>query len=276
MVQTAAYRDILEAFHERSIIPDDETPSGAIATTAGRAIFNYHMPPELRFINEVLDKGKLNDLVAACYKRLGPEATVEVVDTIKDIGFRYATISGTTIAVSDIHVPETKDEVIGRTSTEVEEAERQYRRGLITEDEKYNKVVELWTHATDTLTHQVQQLLDPREGLGAMSRSGATKGGVQPIRQLAGMRGLMADPSGRIIALPIRSNFREGLTALEYFLSTHGARKGLADTALRTADAGYLTRRLVDVAQDVIIMEEDCGTAAGIWLLKADAEAMAG
>ena len=270
----AAYRDILKSFQDRAIIPDDETSSGVIDTTVGRAIFNYYMPSELRFINDVLDKGRLNDLVASCYKRLGSEVTVTVVDTIKDIGFRYATISGTTIAVSDIRVPETKEAVIGRTSAEVEKAERQYRRGLITEDEKYNKVVELWTHATDTLTHQVQELLDPREGLGAMSKSGATKGGVQPIRQLAGMRGLMADPSGRIIALPIRSNFREGLTALEYFLSTHGARKGLADTALRTADAGYLTRRLVDVAQDVIVMSPDCGTTAGIWLMKEDAETM--
>ena len=268
----AAYRDILIALQERAIFYDEETKSGEVETTVGRAIFNYSMPSELRFINKVLDKGALSDLVAASYKRLGPEATAIVVDTIKDVGFKYATISGTTIAVSDIQVPETKEAVITHTSDEVDKAERQYRRGLITEDEKYNKVVELWTHATDTLTHQVQELLDPREGLGAMSRSGATKGGVQPIRQLAGMRGLMADPSGRIIALPIRSNFREGLTALEYFLSTHGARKGLADTALRTADAGYLTRRLVDVAQEMIIMEENCESTAGVWLLKEDAD----
>jgi DNA-directed RNA polymerase subunit beta' len=155
--------------------------------------------------------------------------------------------------------------VLDDTSARVEETERQYRRGLITEEEQYNKVVELWTRATDEITQAVKGLLDPLTGLGAMATSGATKGGIQPIRQLAGMRGLMADPSGRIIALPIRSNFREGLTALEYFLSTHGARKGLADTALRTADAGYLTRRLVDVAQDVIITSDDCGTEAGVW-----------
>ncbi|MCU0504059.1 MAG: DNA-directed RNA polymerase subunit beta', partial [Anaerolineae bacterium] len=142
---------------------------------------------------------------------------------------------------------------------------------LITEEEQYNKVVELWTRATDDITQAVKNLLDPATGLGAMATSGAAKGGIQPIRQLAGMRGLMADPSGRIIALPIRSNFREGLTALEYFLSTHGGRKGLADTALRTADAGYLTRRLVDVAQDVIISNDDCGTETGIWLTKAAA-----
>jgi DNA-directed RNA polymerase subunit beta' len=260
------YRLIIQALSRRSIIPDEETPSGLIDTTVGRVIFNYHMPPELRFINKVLDKGALNEVVASCYKRLGPEMTATVVDTIKDLGFHYATLSGTTIAVSDIHVPASKERIIEQTTAEVEKTERQYRRGLITEEEKYNKIVELWTHATDAITQEVQKLLDPREGLGAMSRSGATKGGVQPIRQLAGIRGLMADPSGRIIPLPVRSNFREGLTALEYFLSTHGSRKGLADTALRTADAGYLTRRLVDVAQDVIITEEDCGTTAGIWL----------
>ncbi len=265
-LEAGDYRDIVQVLSQRGIIPDEETPSGLIDTTVGRVIFNYQIPPELRFVNETLDKGALNRLVASCYKRLGPDATANVVDTIKDVGFHYATVSGTTIAVSDIHVPETKESIIEHTTAEVEKTERQYRRGLITEDEKYNKVVELWTHATDGITQEVQKLLDPREGLGAMSKSGATKGGVQPIRQLAGMRGLMADPSGRIIALPIRSNFREGLTALEYFLSTHGARKGLADTALRTADAGYLTRRLVDVAQDVIITREDCGTTAGIWI----------
>ncbi len=182
------------------------------------------------------------------------------------MGFRYATQSGFTIAVSDIEVPEIKTKILDETTAQVDQAERQYRRGLITEEEQYNRVVELWTRATDDITQAVQKQLDPLEGIGAMATSGATKGGVTPIRQLAGMRGLMADPSGRIIALPIRSNFREGLTALEYFLSTHGARKGLADTALRTADAGYLTRRLVDVAQDVIISEDDCGTNAGVWI----------
>ncbi|MGL4648687.1 MAG: DNA-directed RNA polymerase subunit beta', partial [Caldilineaceae bacterium] len=161
-----------------------------------------------------------------------------------------------------------------KTSNEVERAEHQHRRGLITDDELYNKRVELWQRATDDVTEEVKSLLDPTEGLGAMAKSGATKGGINPIRQLAGMRGLMADPNGRIIAMPIRSNFREGLTALEYFLSTHGARKGLADTALRTADAGYLTRRLVDVAQDVIITKDDCGTKSGIWIYEDEAKLM--
>jgi DNA-directed RNA polymerase subunit beta' len=151
-------------------------------------------------------------------------------------------------------------------SDEVNRVEHQYRRGLITEDEQYMRVVELWTKATDDITHGVARAVGSGGPIGVMATSGATKGGFTPIRQLAGMRGLMADPSGRIIALPIRSNFREGLTSLEYFISTHGARKGLADTALRTADAGYLTRRLVDVAQDVIITDEDCGTRGGIWI----------
>ncbi len=239
---------------------------GIIETTVGRALFNMNLPREIQYVNKVMDKGSVNTVVADCYQRLGLQKTAELVDKIKQLGFIYATRSGMTIAVSDIQVPDVKQEIIQNTTAEVDKAERQYRRGLITEEEQYNRIVELWTRATDDITQAVKTQLDPLEGLGAMAISGATKGGVTPIRQLAGMRGLMADPSGRIIPLPIRSNFREGLTALEYFLSTHGARKGLADTALRTADAGYLTRRLVDVAQDVIITEDDCGAEAGIWI----------
>jgi len=239
---------------------------GLIETTVGRTLFNMNLPKEIQFVNKVMDKGSVNTVVADCYQRLGLQKTADLVDKIKQMGFIYATRSGMTIAVSDIQVPEIKQQIIQNTTSEVEKAERQYRRGLITEEEQYNRIVELWTRATDDITQAVKTQLDQLEGLGAMAISGATKGGVTPIRQLAGMRGLMADPSGRIIPLPIRSNFREGLTALEYFLSTHGARKGLADTALRTADAGYLTRRLVDVAQDVIITVDDCGTDAGIWI----------
>jgi len=241
-----------------------------IETTVGRVLFNQILPEQLRFVNHVMDKGKLNDLVAEAYRLLGAEKTADLVDQIKEIGFRYATQSGLTIAIDDIIVPKEKARILEEIGREVNEVERQYRRGLITEEEQYVKTVELWTKATDEITEAVAGALDPNGPIRVMALSGATKGGFQPIRQLAGMRGLMADPAGRIIALPIRSNFREGLTALEYFISTHGARKGLADTALRTADAGYLTRRLVDVAQDAIINEVDCGTKAGIWIRKRD------
>ena len=237
-----------------------------IDTTVGRVIFNQILPEPLRFVNMLQDKGKLQDLVGDAYLVMGQETTADLVDQIKEIGFQYATRSGVTIAVSDITVPDDKHQIIERVGTEVEEIQRQYRRGLITEEEQYVKTVELWTKATDEITAAVQRSIPGYSPLRTMAQSGSTKGGFQPIRQMAGMRGLMADPAGRIIALPIRSNFREGLTNLEYFISTHGARKGLADTALRTADAGYLTRRLVDVAQDAIINHDDCGTRQGIWI----------
>ena len=254
--------------------PGDRSSSPYIETTAGRVIFNLHLPGQLRFVNETMDKGKLQGLVGECYHRLGMSATTILVDEIKTIGFHYATKSGVSIAVSDITVPPEKEAIIKLVSEEVKRVEHQYRRGLITEDEQYMRTVELWTKATDDITAAVARSLDPDGPIRIMAVSGATKGGFTPIRQLAGMRGLMADPAGRIIALPIRSNFREGLTALEYFISTHGARKGLADTALRTADAGYLTRRLVDVAQAVIIDAEDCGTRSGIWITQADTQGM--
>jgi DNA-directed RNA polymerase subunit beta' len=237
-----------------------------VETTVGRALFNQILPDELRYVNDVLDKGKLQDLVGNCYQRLGSDATAKLVDDVKSIGFKYATKSGTTIAVSDITVPKVKQDILEQVTQQVTKIEQQYRRGLITEDEQYVKTVELWTQATDDVTEAVRSSIDSLSPIRIMADSGATKGGFQPIRQLAGMRGLMADPSGRIIPLPIRSNFREGLTALEYFISTHGARKGLADTALRTADAGYLTRRLVDVAQEMIVNQIDCGTTAGLWI----------
>jgi DNA-directed RNA polymerase subunit beta' len=241
-----------------------------IDTTVGRAIFNTIVPKEIRYVNDVLDRGKLNDLVARCYQWLGLNPTTELVDAIKNIGFKYATRSGASIAVSDITVPPAKYTIVNETEIKVNEVERQYRRGLLTEEEQYNRMIELWQQATGLVADAVRKALSPTANLSVMAMSGATKGGFSPIAQLAGMRGLMADPSGRIIALPIRSNFREGLTALEYFISTHGARKGLADTALRTADAGYLTRRLVDVAQDVMVNERDCGTESGIWIRRKD------
>jgi DNA-directed RNA polymerase subunit beta' len=243
-----------------------------VDTTIGRVLFNDALPYDLGLVDRPLDKSGLKKLVAKGYKKLGLEGTAELVDAIKEIGFKYATRSGITIAIDDIHVPERKARILEDVNARVAEVERQYRRGLITDNERYVKVVELWTEATEEVTSAVQEELDPNSSLGVMVHSGATKGGIQPIRQLAGMRGLMADPSGRIIALPIRSSFREGLTALEYFISTHGSRKGLADTALRTADAGYLTRRLVDVAQDVIIHIPDCGTTQGITLTAVGAK----
>jgi DNA-directed RNA polymerase subunit beta' len=270
----AAMDETREALRKLGLLGAAWPQGRLMRTTVGRIIFNHALPEELWFVNELLDRKGVDTVVARCYKHLGRAVTADTVDNIKDLGFRYATRSGITIAISDINVPERKAEILELTTIEVDKAEQQYRRGLITEEELYNKTVELWTRATDEVTDAVKELLSPIEGLGAMARSGATKGGINPVRQLAGMRGLMADPNGRIIPLPIRSNFREGLTALEYFLSTHGARKGLADTALRTADAGYLTRRLVDVAQDVIITEEDCNTNTGIWITAAESKAM--
>jgi DNA-directed RNA polymerase, beta'' subunit, predominant form len=241
-----------------------------IHTTAGRVLFNRILPPEVQFTNRSLEKTGVKNLIADVYELCGEDVTTEVADRIKDIGFQYAMRSGATIAVSDITIPKEKPELLAAAQSEVEKVNRSFRRGLLTEQERNERVIEIWQDTTKVVGEAVRKYLDPNGNLSIMANSGATKGGFGPIAQLAGMRGLMADPSGRIIRLPIQSNFREGLTALEYFISTHGARKGLADTALRTADAGYLTRRLVDVAQDVIVNEEDCGTTDGIWIHKAD------
>jgi DNA-directed RNA polymerase subunit beta' len=218
----------------------------------------------------VQEKGSLKKLLGAAFSILGEQETAELADRIKDIGFAYATRSGTSIAVSDLIVPRKKQDILARAVQQVNEVERQYRRGLLTEDEQYTRTIELWSDAKDDITDAVAEVMDPGGPIFVMASSGSTKAGFGPISQLAGMRGLMADPSGRIIAHPIRSNFREGLTAMEYFISTHGSRKGLADTALRTADAGYLTRRLVDVSQDMVVNAEDCGTRAGWWIRAAD------
>ena len=236
-------------------------------TTVGRALFNRILPDELRFVQETFSKRSLQRLVARIYQRFGPEETTEVVDAIKNLGFHYATVSGTTIAVSDLTVPEEREQILEDATNTVETAQRDFRRGLLTEEERYQITIDSWNKAKSDLKDVISDTLDPFGPIAVMALSGSTKGGFGPITQLAGMRGLMADPSGRIIDLPIKSHFRMGLTALEYFISTHGARKGLADTALRTADAGYMTRRLVDVAQDMIINRLDCGTNAGIKLL---------
>jgi DNA-directed RNA polymerase subunit beta' len=259
-----------------SVLPvdgEEENGSQIVTTTMGRAIFNEainsvlraHNQEPLPYYNEVVDRSGLKKIVAALIRRYGNMDTAQVLDAIKRLGFRYATQSGTTIAISDITMPTEKDKILKGADEEVQRIERDYRRGLITDDERYNEVIEVWTKAKDQITRAVSGVLDPFGPVAMMAQSGA-KGNIQQISQMSGMRGLMADPSGRIIELPIRSSFRDGLTVLEYFLSTHGARKGLADTAIRTADSGYLTRRLIDVAQNVIIYEDDCGTDQGMWI----------
>ena len=249
---------------------DGERHLRIIETTTGRALFNRILPEDMRYVNQLLDKTTLQTLVGRCYARIGPDETTEIVDGIKNLGFHYATKSGVTIAVGDITVPKMKAEIVSRTEEEVAELGKQYQRGLLTEQEQNDRTIELWQTARKELEQEVKDGLDPDGNLRVMALSGATKGGFTPISQLAGMRGLMADPAGRIIPLPIRSNFREGLRALEYFISTHGARKGLADTALRTADAGYLTRRLCDVAQDTVVNGHDCETEDGLWIRRKD------
>jgi DNA-directed RNA polymerase subunit beta' len=236
-----------------------------IETTVGRTLFNEVVPEPLRFLNQELKKKEVSALVGRCYNMLGNEETVKFLDELKDLGFRYATLSGLSIGIDDMHIPSSKERLIAQAREQVKEVEQQYQDGVITNGERYNKVVDIWAHTTELIAEQMFSELEGGEQGGEfnpiymMADSGA-RGSKQQIRQLAGMRGLMAKPSGEIIETPITSNFREGLTVLEYFTSTHGARKGLADTALKTADSGYLTRRLVDVSQDVIVSEYDCGT----------------
>ena len=241
--------------------PNDES----LKTSVGRIIFNEVLPEEIGFKNEVMDKGALKDLTSECYRLLGNGETAQVLDRIKTLGFHYATVSGITIAINDIQVSARKQEVIEQANELVQSFEDDYMLGLMTEDERYTHTVNAWTEASDAMEAIVKEEMDSYGGIAVMAVSGA-KGNIAQIKQMAGMRGLMSNPKGRIIDLPIKSSFREGLTALEYFISTHGARKGLADTALRTADSGYLTRRLTDVCQDVIVLEEDCGSTEGIWL----------
>jgi DNA-directed RNA polymerase subunit beta' len=224
-----------------------------------------------------MTKKAVAGLIADIHKKLGNEITVDMLDRIKEAGFIQATLGGLSIGIDDLHIPPSKKDVIGKAKKEVTEIEEGYGKGLLSKDERYNKIIDIWTRVTEQLTKDMMEYmknhdLDSRGRLTddgtfnpvfMMLQSGA-RGSQTQIRQLAGMRGLMAKPSGEIIETPIISNFREGLTVLEYFISTHGARKGLADTALKTADAGYLTRRLADVAQDVIITMEDCGCDDGI------------
>jgi DNA-directed RNA polymerase subunit beta' len=248
-----------------------------IETTVGRVLFNEIVPDEMGFQNQVMDKASLRELVSSVHREMGNAPTVTLVDAIKDIGFRYATQSGLTIAVSDIAIPLTKPVLMAEADANINEMEEQYQLGLITSEEKYQSAINIWTETTTRMQEALYDALPPKSALAMMSNSGA-KGNIAQIRQMGAMRGLMSDPSGRIIDLPIRSSFRDGLSVLEYFISTHGARKGLADTALRTADSGYLTRRMIDVAQDVVVQPGSCAVEGepipGIWLTERPGEVM--
>ncbi len=246
-----------------------------VPSTVGQVLFNQVLPPQLRFARKTMTRSELGDLIGRCYRELGAIETAHLVDGIKSIGFAYATRGGVTISISDINVPPHKRELLAKADGDVADIDRQFQRGLITEDERYEQVVQIWQRTTQDISNEMMDALDPFGPLTMMTRSGA-RGNKGNIGQLGGMRGLMADPSGRIIDVPVRSNFREGMTVLEYFISTHGARKGLADTALRTADSGYLTRRLVDVAQDVITRDDDCGTEEGTWITRDETAEFAG
>jgi DNA-directed RNA polymerase subunit beta' len=237
------------------------------ATTVGRLIFNYESPMsrEMGYFNDCVTKNVLGQIVDRCFRRQGVSDTASLLDGIKTLGFKYSTQAGITIGVEDIQVPESKKTIMDNAEQEILLIEDQFQNGLISENDRYQSTIEVWSKATEKVTQALMDHLDKFNPIFMMANSGA-RGNVQQIRQLAGTRGLMADPSGRIIDLPIKANFREGLTVLEFFISTHGARKGLADTALRTADSGYLTRRLVDVAQDVIVRQDDCGDTQGVWV----------
>ena len=266
--------------HDRIIIanPDlgKKTEYGSmdkktIETTVGRVIFSEIWPEGMGFPNIVVNKGKIGELIWRCYKACGHEKTIEALDRLKELGFREATKAGVSIGIDDMIIPHAKKEEIDAALKQIHQVDKQHRAGAITGGERYNKVIDIWTHCTDQIANVMLKTLQENQGkkefnpVYLMVDSGA-RGNKAQVRQLAGLRGLMAKPSGEIIEKPILSNFREGLTVVEYFMSTHGARKGLADTALKTADSGYMTRKLVDVAQDVIIRMNDCGTTNGIWV----------
>jgi DNA-directed RNA polymerase subunit beta' len=264
--------------HDRILLAnpdkDKETVFGVseptvIETTVGRVVFSEIWPTELGFPNKPMNKGGLGDIIAACYKHCGHAATVKALDLLKTLGFDEATRSGCSIGIDDMIIPDAKKKEISAAEKQINQVEKQHRAGAITSGERYNKIIDIWTHCTDQIANVMLETLKANQGkkeynpVYLMVDSGA-RGNKAQVRQLAGLRGLMAKPSGDIIEKPILSNFREGLTVLEYFISTHGARKGLADTALKTADSGYMTRKLVDVSQDVIVRELDCGTTQGI------------
>ncbi|NNF69353.1 MAG: DNA-directed RNA polymerase subunit beta', partial [Acidimicrobiia bacterium] len=251
-------------------------------TTVGRILLLEIVPGDIPYeiINQVMDKKALGELIDQAYRRLGNKATVILADRLRTLGYQHATRAGVSISINDMQIPSDKEKFIDDATEEVREIESQYQEGLITDGERYNKVIDIWAQATEQVANQMLERLGtdvvkdeqgndhhvPRFNPVYMMADSGARGSAQQMRQLAGMRGLMAKPSGEIIETPITSNFREGLSVLQYFISTHGARKGLADTALKTANSGYLTRRLVDVAQDLVVTEPDCGTENGLLL----------
>jgi len=259
---------------ERQILGKDgpqEVAGSTFETTPGRVILNDVLPEGMPYYNYELGRQGVSQIIADCHRLLGRDATIKLLDDIKALGFRHATLAGLSFATEDLKVPAERERIIAEAERQVERIQRLYRRGVITEGERYNQVIEVWTHARELVSEAMMRALaqDRRDGGPYLNPvhlmvTSASRGSVDQIRQLAGMRGLMAKPSGRIIETPIKSNFREGLSVLEYFSSTHGARKGLADTALKTADSGYLTRKLADVAQNVVVTMRDCGTLRGI------------
>ena len=269
---TGEYVNLTTVYDDQDILHTDvqHVENELIDTTVGRVIFNGHLPDGMPYVNGLLKKKGQTQLVTYCYLRFGNTRTVEMLDELKDLGFTYSTLAGISIGIDDMIIPAKKGELVGNAEHEVIKIEQQYQDGAITNGERYNKIVAIWSDVTERVKDEMfreMKHMDATSGefnpIFIMADSGA-RGSQQQIKQIAGMRGLMAKPSGEIIETPITSNFREGLSVLQYFISTHGARKGLADTALKTADSGYLTRRLVDVAQDVIVTEEDCRTLDGI------------
>ena len=247
-----------------------EVENEIIDTTVGRVIFNQRLPEGMPYVNGLLRKRGLQDLVGYSYFRLGKPSTVQMLDRLKEVTFQYATKAGISFGLDDMVIPYTKDKILNDARKEVAEIEKQRNNGVITAGERKNKIIDIWHRVTERVSEQMFTDLRHEEvesgvpnPILVMAESGA-RGSREQIRQLAGMRGLMSKPSGEVIETPITANFREGLSVLQYFISTHGARKGLADTALKTADSGYLTRRLVDVAQEMIVTEPDCGTIEGL------------
>ncbi|MDB4939704.1 MAG: DNA-directed polymerase subunit beta, DNA-directed polymerase subunit beta [Candidatus Doudnabacteria bacterium] len=242
-------------------------------TSVGRVIFNQILPPELGYRNETFDKKKLQALVREAHKLLGNDKTAELIDRIKSTGFNYATKSGLSWGMDDLKIPEIKKELLAAADIEVETTYQHFREGLLTEHERYSQVIEIWSKVLEEMSKNVTSSVDPNGSVNSMVVSGA-RGSFSQVSQMAGMKGLVVNPAGDVIELPVKGSFKEGLTVLEYFISTHGSRKGMSDTALRTADAGYLTRRLVDVAQDIVVNSEDCGTLDYIDVTRAMAEQM--